>query len=85
MPYNRGFRRHRLIISLAVVLLLPGACTQNIETPAPTTASPLAVPDRLGACRGVRAKCSNWTIGHVDGRPVVAGNRRDERFSAAEI
>ena len=85
MPYNRGFRRHRLIISLAVVLLLPGACTQKHRDAGADNASPLAVSDRLGACRGVRAKCSNWTIGHVDGRPVVAGNRRDERFSAAEI
>ena len=37
MPSNCGFRRDRLIISLAVALLFPGACTQNIETPAPTT------------------------------------------------
>ena len=46
MPYNRGFRRHRLIISLAVVLLLPGACTQNIETPAPPTQ--IAAPSPTG-------------------------------------
>ena len=85
MPYNRGFRRHRLIISLAVVLLLPGACTQNIETPAPTMQVPSPSPTGSAPAGGVRAKCSNWTIGHVDGRPVVAGKRRDERFSAAEI
>ena len=85
MPYNRGFRRHRLIISLAVMLLVPAACTQNIETLPSTTQAAAPPPIELGARGGVRAKCSSWTIGRIDGLPIVAGNPRDERFSAAEI
>ena len=56
MPYNRGFRRDRLIISLAVVLLFPGACTQNIETPAPTTQ--VASPSPIGSAPAAESEQS---------------------------
>ena len=56
MPYNRSFRRDRLIISLAVVLLFPGACTQNIETPAPTTQ--VAAPSPTGSAPAAESEQS---------------------------
>jgi len=56
MPSNCGFRRDRLIISLAVALLFPGACTQNIETPAPTTQ--VASPPSTGSAPAAESEQS---------------------------
>jgi len=63
MPYNHGFRRDRLIISLAVVLLVPGACTQNIETPAPTTR--VASPSPIGSAPAAESE-QNVRTGQLD-------------------